>query len=216
MSSQEQRSVGGSFGLLAASLALLGIGGFVQFDDTSGFGSDQWNLPLGGVALVLAVAGIGVASVSATARLWLGGALGLLDLLVLWQSVTNEGFRFVWDHNEGELFQFLVALGLTALALIATGLQPAPQAKSESAKPGAGRWLVRIAAYLCGTVIIVFVATWAGIDYYTPTVCDDCLDGLKGVYWGAAALVACLVAVVVIEFVLRSQRKQQRKEGIRA
>jgi len=204
--------------LLVASVAAVSSGGFVFFNDTPDT-VNQRNFPLGAVAVVLAIAAIVLALRTATARLWLGGALGLLDLFLVWQSTTNNSFRFVWGSDEGEMFMFQVVLGLTALGLIATGLQPSPQPEASAAaevKPSAGRWLVRAAAYLCGTVFIVFVATWAGIDYYTPTVCDDCLDGFKGVYWGAAALAACLVAVVVIELVLRSQREQQRKEGIRA
>ncbi|WP_020384776.1 hypothetical protein [Kribbella catacumbae] len=220
MSSAEQRSVAGALGSFVASLAAVSSGGFVFFNDTPDTVNHR-NLPLGAVAMVLVIAGVVVAARTATARLWLGGALGLLDVFLIWQSTTNNAFRFVWGSGEGEMFMFQVVLGLTALVLIATGLQPSRQTEPDTEvatelKPGAGRWLVRAAGYLCGTVIIVFVATWAGIDYYTPTICDDCLDGLKGLYWGMAAVLACLVAVVVIELVLRSRRRQERTEGIRA
>lgn len=222
MSSQEQRSVAGSLGLFVASLALLGVGGFVQFDDTSGLGSYQWNLPLGALAAVLGVAGIGVASVSAKARLWLGGALGLLDVFLIWQSTTNDGFRFVWDRNEGQLFLFQVALGLVALVLIATGLQPSPReakAGTGEAKAGAGRWLVRVAAYLCGMALAAYFGFFIGADQYADRYCTQVgacdADDLRGLVWGVngslIALGVCLVLIVAVELVLRSRRKQQRK-----
>lgn len=209
--------------MFVVGLVTLSSGGFVQFDDTSGFGSDQWNLPLGVLALVLVVAGIGVASVSATARLWLGGALGLLDVFLIWQSVTNDGFRFVWHGDEGELFLFQVALGLTALVLIATGLQPsrddAAAVVEAGGKVDAGRWLVRTVLYLAGTAVAVFVAFFIGADQYADRYCTQVgacdADDLSGLVWGLngslIALGVCLVLIVAVELVLRSRRKQQRK-----
>ncbi|WP_433002730.1 hypothetical protein [Kribbella sp. CA-294648] len=215
MTSQEHRSVPtpvvGALGLLALGLVLLGVGGFVQFDDTAGFGSDQWVRPLGFIAALVAVAGVGVACLSAQARRWLGGALGVLDLFVIWQSVTNDGFRFVWNHDEGELFLLQVLLGLTALVLIATGLQPFKRPAGAG-----GRWLVRVAAYACGTAIAAYLAFNAGVWHYETQVCtnEDCdLGGLEGLFWSIIAIGVCVAVAVVIEVVLLVKRRQRRTEG---
>ncbi|TCC04947.1 hypothetical protein E0H45_22965 [Kribbella soli] len=47
--------------LFAVALGLLGAGGFVQFRDTSGFGSSYWIFPLGLLSVVPAVAAVVVA-----------------------------------------------------------------------------------------------------------------------------------------------------------
>jgi hypothetical protein len=215
MTSEEQRSVPppavGALGLLALGIVLLGVGGFVRFHDYSGSGGDQWIRPLGFLAAVLAVAGVGVAAVSTQSRRWFGGTLLVLDLVLVWQSTTNEGFRFVWNHDEGELFMLQVALGLVAFVLLATGLQPS---RWSNAKTGAGRWLVRGAIYACATAVVVYVALDAGGDHYHSVVCtnEDCdLGGLYALEWGTAALGSCLVAILVVELVLFGVRRRQRR-----
>lgn len=216
MTSEEQRPVPvpapvGALGLLALGVFLLCIGGFVRFDDFSGFGSDHWIRPLGFVAAAAAVGAVGVACLSAQARRWLGGALVVLDLFVIWQSATNDGFRFVWNHDEGELFLLQVLLGLTALVLIATGLQPFKRPAGAG-----GRWLVRVAAYACGTAIATYVAFNAGVRRYETQVCtnDDCdLGGLEGMVWALVALVVCVLVAIVIEVVQWRKRTQRRTEG---
>ena len=198
-------------------LALLGAGRFVQFDQATDYNSFQWNLPLGGLAAIAAAAAIGVASANATARLWLGAILGLLDVFLIWQSITNVNFRFVWEGDEGPMMMFEIGLGLLALVLIATGLQPAKdRGRAPEQRVGAGRWFVRAAVYLSATVLFAFVATFQGIEYYTPADCDECLDGLKGLYWGIAALGISLVVVVVIELVLLNQRRNRRRDSVSA
>jgi hypothetical protein len=195
---------------LALAVFLLCIGGLVQFDDFSGFGSEQWIRPLGFVAAAVAVGAVGVACLSAEARRWLGGGLVVLDLFVIWQSVTNDGFRFVWHHDEGELFLLQVLLGLAALVLIATGLQPFKRPAGAG-----GRWLVRVAAYACGTAIAAYVAFNAGVRRYETQICtnEDCdLGGLEGMVWALVAVVVCVVVAVVAEVVLWVKRKQRRTE----
>jgi hypothetical protein len=55
----------------------------------------------------------------------LGFAILGLDALVILQVITNDGFRFIWADDEGELFQFEVALGILGLALMTRSvLQP--------------------------------------------------------------------------------------------
>lgn len=214
-----RRSV--SLVLLAVALGLLVAGGFVQFDDTSGFGSEQWILPLGGLAFVPAVASVVTAWPAPKARLWLGIALAVLTGLLVWLSITDDGFRFIWNRGEGELALLEFTTGLVAFVLIANGVQPAPAGGTAAVGPGAarsgpGRWLVRTAAYLCGTVFVVLAAIAAGADYYTRTECPeegDCLALLGGFVWGAVALLGCGVAVLVIEIVLWRRRKTAEVAG---
>ncbi|MEV8371285.1 hypothetical protein AB0P21_01010 [Kribbella sp. NPDC056861] len=212
---QEHRAVPGqvvgALALLVVGLALLGAGGFVQFDDATGFGSDQWNLALGGLAAVVTVAAIGVAWANATARLWLGVVLGVLDVLLIWQTVANDGFRFVWHSDDAGLFLFEVVLGLIALVLIATGLQPSGRLVGGP-KVGAGRWLVRVAAYLCGTAVLTYFAFFAGIDHYDSQ--HDCLNydcdlgGLEGMVWSMVAIGLCALIAVTVEVTLWIRRRR--------
>ena len=189
--------------VFAAGLGLLFAGRFVQFHDVSGFGSDRWILPLGVLALVLAVGAVVIAWADPKARLWLGIAAAVLFALLVWQDLANDGFRFVWHHDEGELLAFEIVLALVAAVLMTTA----------GSALGAGRWLVRAAAYLCGSVAFVFVAYVAGVTYYDRTECrgadDECLALLGGMVWGLIAVPVCLVAIVVIEVVLRRRRTER-------
>ena len=205
--------------LLVVALGLLFAGGFVQFDDTSGFGDEQWILPLGGLAFVPALASAVAAWPDPKARLWLGIALAVLTALLVWGSISNDGFRFIWNRSEGELALFEFATGVVAFVLIANGVQPAPAsetaAEPSAAQPGAGRWLVRTAAYLCGTIVVVLVAIAAGADYYTRTECPeegDCLAPIAGFVWGVLAVPACGLVVLVIEIVLSRRRRRRTAE----
>ncbi|WP_328999400.1 hypothetical protein OHA18_33775 [Kribbella sp. NBC_00709] len=205
--------------LLVVALGLLFAGGFVQFDDTSGFGSERWILPLGALAFVPAVASVPAAWPDPKARLWLGVALAVLTALLVWASISNDGFRFVWNRGEGELAMLEFATGLVAFVLIANGVQPAPESETAAepagARPGPGRWLVRTAVYLCGTIVVVLVAFAIGADYYARTECPDdgdCLAPLGGVVWGALAVPVCGLAVLVIEIVLSRRRRRKTAE----
>jgi hypothetical protein len=220
MSSQEQRPVSGaaaaSLGLLVAGVAVLGIGRFVRLGKNLGYDSDARILPLGFLAAVLAIAAIGVATRNRTARLWLGGAFAVLDAVLIWQSITNVYFRFGWGGDEGEMVLFEVGLGLLALLLFATAIQPARQ---DGVKVDAGRWLVRTVLYLAGIVLAVIVGFFSGANQYDAKycaqvdACDD--DDLSALVWGfngmLIALGVCLVLIVAIEVFLRNRRKQQRK-----
>jgi hypothetical protein len=139
--------------------------------------------------------------------------LAVLVALLVWQSSTNNGFRFIWNGDEGELFYFQVGLGLLALVLLATGFQP----RRPRSASGAGRWMVRGAVYLCCAALITYVAALAGIAHFEATECTDpggeCdLAGLAGLVWGVAALPASLVVALVIELVLWRRRKQRGSE----
>ena len=200
--------------LLVVALGLLFAGGFVQFDDTSGFGSERWILLLGGLACVAALVSVVAAWPDPKARLWLGIALAVLTGLLVWGSISNDGFRFIYHRSEGELALLELAIGLVAFVLIANGVQPAPASETATepgtaAQAGPGRWLVRTAGYLCGTIVVALVAIAAGADYYTRTECPeegDCLAVLGGFVWGAVAVLACGLGVLVIEIVLWRRR----------
>lgn len=215
MTSQEQRSVPApvvvALGLLALGLVLLGVGGFVRFHDGSGAGSDQWILPLGVLAALVVAAGAGISLVTTKSRLWFGGALVLLDAVLVWQSVTNDGFRFVWSGDQGEQFMLQVAIGMIGLVLLATAIQPPGSAES---------WLVRAALYLSGVVAAVIIAFFIGASAYDSKYCTEVgscdADDLSGLVWGVngglIALGVGLVLIVTTELVLRS-RRQRAKVG---
>ena len=192
-----------SLACLVAGVGLLFAGRFVQFDDFSGFGSERWIFPFGILALILAVAAVVIAWADPRTRLWLGIALAILLALLVWQHAVNDGFRFIWTSDEGELAQLEVVVALVAVVLMTTA----------GAALGGGRWLVRAAAYLCGSVALVFVAFLAGLTYYDATVCKgndgDCLAPLGGMVWGLVAIPVCLVAIVVIELVLWRRTKRR-------
>lgn len=204
-------------GLFAVGLVVLFAGGFVQFDDTSGFGYDQWILPLSVVSLAAAIASVVVAWTDSTARLLLGIAMTVLVAFLIWQCAVNDGFRFIWHGDEGELLQLQVVLGLTGLSLIATGLQPSrePQVGATNrADAGAGRWLVRAVVYLVGCLVAMYVAFIVGATYYEARECantdEQCLAPLGGLVWSVIVVPVSLVAIVVIELVLRNRRKRRR------
>jgi hypothetical protein len=107
--------------LLAAAVGALAIGHFIQFDDTSGFGDEQWTLGWGMLAVPLVAASIFVAARGARARLVLAIAIIVLDVGVVSLAIVDDGFRFVWKGDEGELFMLEVVLAVIAVLLLAAG-----------------------------------------------------------------------------------------------
>lgn len=188
--------------LLVVGLVLLAGGGFIQFHDFSGFGSDQWNLPLGYVAAVLGIAAVVVAWPLPKARTLLGIELAVLSVLLIVLGVANTGFRFVWARDEFELAAFEFILLVLAVILSGTAL---------SVRLSAG-WPLRIVAYVCGTALLGYLAVRVGTAYYDRTMCTgddttDCLALLGGLFWGAGAVAVCLLAIVVIEIALWRRRR---------
>jgi hypothetical protein len=147
-----------------------------------------------------------------TMRLGLGVVLAVFCAWLVWQAARHDEFRFIWNRDEGEFLLFVVAVGLVALALIATGVQPRDRTGAEE---GAGRWLVRAAAYLCGAAVLMLIALGAGTAYYDATDCPsgdgDCLSLLGGMVWSLVSLVVSAVLIAVIEIVL--WRRRRRKAG---
>jgi hypothetical protein len=153
---------------------------------------------------------------TAQLRRWFGAALLLFDAVLVWQSVTNDGFRFSWQADEGELILLEVAIGLIGLVLLATSVQPPRGA-------GGQHWLVRVALYLSGVVVAVIVAFFVGASWYQERNCGqvaDCDDDdLGGLVWGVSgsliALGVGVVLIIVSELVLRG-RRQRGKVGTSA
>ena len=214
--------------LFALSLVFLFIGNFIQFNDTSGFGYNEWRMPFAFLA-VLAVAGSVVVGLpDASARRLLGWVMLVLDALVVMQMIVNDGFRFVWEDDEGELFQFVVLLGIAGLALLTRAVyepsEPTPgPGPTELAPPKQAAlatfemtpW-ARFVAYLAATVVLVFVAFSMGATHFENTECSgpdfggECdLAGLEGMVWAAGVILLAVIAIPTFE-VVRHLRRSRR------
>lgn len=187
--------------LLLASLAALYAGRFIQFDDTSGYGSERWVMPLGALAGLLALGAVGVGLTHRPARRAVGGALVVLDVLLVAQAVTNDGFRFIWSVDEEELFYLQVALGFAGLLLLTPRLLS-----------------TRVAVYVSALTVGMLVAFSLGAAHFESTRCSgpelsgECdLAGLEGIWWAAGALVLGIVAIVVAEAVRSRKRRAGRR-----
>jgi hypothetical protein len=210
-----------ALGLLGLALVLLALGDFIQVDDVSGLGSEEWNLPLGYLAALAAVAAVVVSLFDRRARQALGGALLLLDAVVFVWSSVDDGFRFVWTDNEGELLLLQLALGLVGLALMTPSLRT-PLDDPGSADPGRGisGW-ARAVGYLTALVVVTGLALYLGILHFEHTECagthGDCeLGGLEGLVWATLAFVAMLVVIAVTEVVVRVRRARAHNRGERS
>lgn len=200
--------------LLLLSLALLWVGNFIQFDDTSGFGSDDWLMPYAGLALLAAVASILLSLSDLRARRSLGVALLVLDGLIVIQAWTNPGFRFIWSGDEGETFMFEVALLLCGLALMTRSVyrpavHPAPVMSAPEEAQVAGDlemtgW-ARFVAYLAAGTVLTFFAFFVGVAQFEATECGDSSGGecdlsiLGGFIWAAGAVVLSVIATIATE-----------------
>ncbi|MET9311658.1 hypothetical protein ABZX12_07510 [Kribbella sp. NPDC003505] len=138
-------------------------------------------------------------------RLGAAVVLAVFFTWLVWRASTDDGFRFIWNRDEGEFVVFVGAVGLASLVLHATGLQPRGFAQ------GGGRWMVRAVAYICGAVALMLLALGAGTAYYDATDCpsgdSDCLSLLGGMVWSLVSLAVSAVVVVVIELVLWRRRR---------
>lgn len=147
-----------------------------------------------------------------TVRIGVGVGLALFCAWLVWQATRHDDFHFIWNRDEGEFLVFVAAVGLAALTLIATAVQP-PRSGAQ-ADAGGGRWLVRAAGYLCGAAGLMLIALGAGTAYYDATDCptgeSDCLSLLGGMMWSLASLAVSAVVVVVVELVLLRRRRQRR------
>lgn len=191
-----------ALGLFGLSLVLLLVGNFIQFDDTSGFGSNEWLIPFAFLAALAAAGSLVVALSDLSARRLLGAALLLLDVLLAWQVITNDGFRFIWSQGDGELFQLQVGLALAGLALMARS-----------------GW-ARFVGYLTATAILAFVAFFMGLAHFEHTECSGPdFDGecdvalLAGLGWSVGAIILALITVAIIEVILHSRRRRRSRTG---
>lgn len=217
-----RRTVTTTLTLFVATLATLRIGRFIQFDDRSGFGDADMILPLGAVAVALAVASLVTSLKDPVARRSLGVAMAILDVTIVAIAATDDGFRFVWTTYEGELLQFEVVLGLVALVL----LTPAFLRPSNSGAPGGSTarpegarltaW-ARGSLYLCALAAGMFVAFLLGAAHFEATQCKEPGGGecdialLEGMLWAAAALLLGIAAIAVAEIRLALTRRASRR-----
>lgn len=227
MSSQERSRDGmilTTVALLGGSLIALRAGGFILFDDTTGFGVDRSG-PLLGVALLLAVGAFVTGLQHPIARRSLGGALALLDVAIVAIAASDNGFRFFWTTYEGELLQFQVVLGVVALVLLTPSFL-SPPTSSEPA--GTGQPIVRnrraltawarVGLYLCALTIGMFIAFVIGVTHFEATQCSgldfdgECdLSPFEGLLWSAGTLLFGLIAIVVTEVNLAPRRRATRE-----
>lgn len=201
--------------LFAASLVLLGLGGFIQLDDTSGFGYERWVMPLGAVAVLVASVALGVALSRRTATLALGAASGILVAALVVLAVVDDGFRFIWGGDEGELFLLVVVLALGAAALLTPSRYVSGSADGPDGPAGPRRrsgW-ARAVSYACVLGVAMFAAFAAGAAHFTATQCvgagGECdVAALEGLLWTAAVLVLGVLAIAANEVRLRKHRRR--------
>ena len=49
-----------------------------------------------------------------TVRLGVGVVLAVFFAWLVWRASTDDGFRFIWNRDEGEFVVFAAAVGLAA------------------------------------------------------------------------------------------------------
>jgi hypothetical protein len=207
-----------ALGLFAGSLALLRLGQFIQFNDTSGFGADEWILPLGVLAGLAAIASVIVAAGDRTALRLLGAALLALDALLIWQAATNDGFRFIWTTYEGELILLQIALGMTGLLLVASRSTRQPDTSTATRAAAQAKVWVPVPIHLGASALVTLVAFGLGTAHFQSTQCGgpdfdgECdLAGLEGMVWAAAAIGLMTLAGIVIFIVAHVRKSRARR-----
>lgn len=202
-----------ALGLLAGTLVLLYLGHFIQFDDTSGFGSEKEVLPLGIAAGFAATASLVVVCFETTLRRLFGGVVLLLVVLVGILNATLDRFRFLWAGGEGELWYFLIVLGMLALVLTTPPLPAAPAPAGANARVAVMSGWARGVAYIGVVVLVVLTSFNLGISHFESTSCSapdfdgECdLAVLEGLLWAAAAFLAAVVLAAVLEALVRKRQ----------
>jgi hypothetical protein len=203
-----------SLALLLSAVAALFIGRFVQLDDTSGFGSDRWIVPLGVLAVLLTTGSLGVGIRDRAARRALGAALAVLDAFVIVLAAADDGFRFIWGRDEGELSVLQLALGLAALFLL-TPRFLSPRATDEARPARELTGWARFAVYSTALVVAGFAAFHAGAAHFEATECSgpgfdgECdVAALEGLAWAGAVFILVVVAATAVE-VTRARRRRR-------
>lgn len=148
---------------LALSLGMLYAGRWIQFDDVSGFGHAKSQLPFAVLAAALALGALVVVTPDRRSRRWLGLALAATDLLVLVLAVTDDGFRFIFGGDEGELFLLACGMAVVAVALLVFDTRQSTNAEPPEAatvgnggrdrRDGATPWILGLALLACWLLV---------------------------------------------------------------
>lgn len=214
VAAQQSGITAAALGLFVTSLVLLYLGGFIQFDDTSGFGSTEWVMSVGLVAGLAALCSVAVAISRGTARRALGAMMAVLTFLIIVQVTTNDGFRFIWAGDEGELVYLQVLLALASLILLTPRFFKPRETTGRAASSRALSPWARAVVYLCALVLVVFVAFLQGVAHFESTECSgpdfggECdLAGIEGLLWAAVAFILVVAVVATTEVVLTRKRR---------
>ncbi len=206
-----------ALGLLLLSLGLLGLGRFIEFDNVSGCCGDEQVLPLGLLAAFSAVGSVAVAVRDRVARRALGTSLLVLALVLLAVKIADDGFRFIWGNDEGELVEFVIALAFVGLFLVT----PRFVVREVSSDPSTHRLRMspaaRTLAYLCASVLVGLLAFAVGSARYRSTQCTrqvsdsgECdLAGMEGLVWAVVAVGIFVVLVGVAELTRQWLRRRR-------
>ena len=205
--------------LFDAALVVLFVGRFIQFNDTSGFGGDGAILALGALALALAASAVVVAVSESLARRGLGLSIAVLDVLLVVGAVADEGFRFIWGDDEGELFLLQVVLGLVALVLLVPRFVVTEPSRAGMLPQRRLSGWARAAGYVVAIVIAAFVAFDAGMRHFESTECsrgDECdLGFLTAFVWSAIAIGVVVVVAIGYEFVRAAVNHRDVRDDLR-
>lgn len=199
-----------TLGLLVASVVVLHLGRYVQYDDTSGSGSNEWVTALGPLAFVAAAASVVTALPEARSRRALGVAWCVTGAAIVVGAVLVDGFRFIWSDSDGELVLFVPAVVLGGLGLVGSAA-PRRAGVATPTVPG----LLRLVLYVAGTALLSMLAFGLGAAHFDATRCDgpevtDCdLAGLEGLIWAAVTVVLGLLGSIVNEtrLLVRNRRR---------
>lgn len=151
---------------LALSLGALYAGHWIQFDDVSGFGHAKSQLPFAVLATALALGALVVVIPDRQSRRWLGLALAATDVLVVVLAVTDDGFRFIFGGDEGELFLLGCGMAVVAVALLVfdtrqpTNADPREAAVADNGdrarRDGVMPWVLGLGLLACWLLVAWF------------------------------------------------------------
>jgi hypothetical protein len=170
-------------GLLALAVLVLYGGGWVLFDDTSGFGGSEGSFAVAALAVLVAAGAAVVAAPERKSRQLLDLSLAAVDLLVLGFAVTDDGLRSLFEGDEGELFLLVVGLAVIAVTLLVLDTRGADARDTGTVAASAERPR-RIATSPWLALPVVLVAGWMLLPWLPlPSILVVALVLLGGAVW---------------------------------